>query len=160
MILSTGWRRPIGYLRLQVIFHKRATNYRALLHKMTYKHKASCGSSPPCILIITVFCKESKHLDTYRVARRLIGSLICIGHFSQKWPEFGGSFVENYLQLVGSCESSPPCTMHGANTWRLQSMSQILIMQDFDDIEYFDHYGVATISRHLKIMYVFCKRAL
>jgi len=33
-------------------------------------------------------------------------------------------------------------------------------MQDFDDIEYFDHYGVATISRHLKIMYVFCKRAL
>jgi len=69
MILSTGWRRPIGYLRLQVIFHKRATNYRALLHKMTYKHKASCGSSPPCILIITVFCKESKHLDTYRVAK-------------------------------------------------------------------------------------------
>jgi len=26
---DTGWRRPIGCLKLQVIFHKRATNYRA-----------------------------------------------------------------------------------------------------------------------------------
>ena len=33
--------RPIGCLRLQVIFRKRATNYRALLRKMTYKDKAS-----------------------------------------------------------------------------------------------------------------------
>jgi len=34
--------------KLQVIFRKRATNYRALLQKMTYKDKASYGSSPPC----------------------------------------------------------------------------------------------------------------
>jgi len=44
----TGWRRPIGCLQLQVIFRKRATNYRALLRKMTYAHRASYGSSPPC----------------------------------------------------------------------------------------------------------------
>jgi len=44
----TGWRRPIGCLKLQVIFRKRATNYRPLLRKMTYKDKASCESSPPC----------------------------------------------------------------------------------------------------------------
>jgi len=30
-------------------FCKRATSYRALLQKMTYKDKASYGSSPPCI---------------------------------------------------------------------------------------------------------------
>ena len=36
----TGWRRPIGCLKLQVIFRKSATNYRALLQKMTYEDKA------------------------------------------------------------------------------------------------------------------------
>ena len=45
----TGWRRPIECLQLQVICRKRATNYRALLRKMTYKDKASYGSSPPCM---------------------------------------------------------------------------------------------------------------
>jgi len=31
----TGWRRPAGCLKLQVIFCKRATNFRALLRKLT-----------------------------------------------------------------------------------------------------------------------------
>ena len=30
-LITTGWRRLVGCLKLQVIFHKRATNYRALL---------------------------------------------------------------------------------------------------------------------------------
>ena len=50
-----GWRRPIGCLKLQVIFRKRATNYRALLRKMTYKDKASYDSSPPCTQFSIVF---------------------------------------------------------------------------------------------------------
>jgi len=47
--LHTVWRRPIGCLKLQVIFCKRATNYRALLRKMTCKDKASYDSTPHCI---------------------------------------------------------------------------------------------------------------
>jgi len=46
---ATGWRRLSGSSKLQIIFHKRATKYRSLLLKMTYKDKASYESSPPCI---------------------------------------------------------------------------------------------------------------
>ena len=46
---GTGWRRIIGSPKLQIIFHKRATKYRSLLRKMTYKDKGSYESSPPCI---------------------------------------------------------------------------------------------------------------
>jgi len=45
----TGWRRLIGCLKLQVISRKRATNYRALLPKMTYEDEASYEPTPPCI---------------------------------------------------------------------------------------------------------------
>jgi len=44
----TGSQRPIGCLKLQVLFRKRATNYRVLLRKMTFEDKAFYGSSPPC----------------------------------------------------------------------------------------------------------------
>ena len=50
VFMYTGWRRPIGCLELQVIFCKRATNYRALLRKMTYEDKASYASTPPCTI--------------------------------------------------------------------------------------------------------------
>jgi len=47
-ITCTGWRRLIGSPKLQIILHKRATKYRVLLRKMTYKDKGSYESSPPC----------------------------------------------------------------------------------------------------------------
>jgi len=43
-----GWRRLVGSPKLRIIFHKRATKYRSLLRKMTYKDKGSYESSPPC----------------------------------------------------------------------------------------------------------------
>ena len=44
----TGWRRLIGCLKSPVILRKRATNWRALLRKMTYEDKAFYDSTPPC----------------------------------------------------------------------------------------------------------------
>jgi len=55
LCLSAGWRRPIGCLKLQAIFHERATNYRAFLRKMTSKDEASYGSSPPCTRCIHIY---------------------------------------------------------------------------------------------------------
>jgi len=60
---TTGRRRPIGCLKLQVIFRKSATNHRALLRKMTYKDKASYGSSPHCMFFS--WGKGILHSHTY-----------------------------------------------------------------------------------------------
>ena len=61
----TGWQRPIGSPKLQIIFPKRATKYRALLRKMTYKDKGSYESSPPCTRIsqglIACTCSALQH---------------------------------------------------------------------------------------------------
>ena len=54
--LATGWRRLIGSPKLQIIFHKRATKYRSLLRKMTYKDNRSYESSPPCIYAYLYLC--------------------------------------------------------------------------------------------------------
>jgi len=58
LYIYTGWRRLIGSPKLQIIFHKRATKYRSLLQKMTYKDKGSYESSPPC----TQTLKEKSYL--------------------------------------------------------------------------------------------------
>jgi len=42
-----GWRRPTGCLKSQFIFCKRATTYRALVRKMTYKDKECVGLGHP-----------------------------------------------------------------------------------------------------------------
>jgi len=66
---STGWRRPIVCLKLQVIFCKRATNYRALLRKMTYKDKASYDSMPPCS------CRSTLKVSIHTFAH---GTYVCM----------------------------------------------------------------------------------
>jgi len=56
----TGWRRLIGCLQLRVIFCKRATNYRAFLHKITYTNKAFYDLTPPCIPCTHVYSYKKK----------------------------------------------------------------------------------------------------
>jgi len=45
------WRRPIGWLKLQVVFCNRATKYRALLRTIIFKDQASYRSLPPYITL-------------------------------------------------------------------------------------------------------------
>jgi len=56
--------------------------------------------------------RESCYTDIWRSLatgwRRLIGSLVFIRHFPQKWPKSSGSFVENDLQLRGSLNLRHP----------------------------------------------------
>jgi len=66
---SAGWRRLIGSLKLQIIFHKRATKYRSLLRKITHKDKASYDSTPPC---------NSVYIHVYRVYVSCIYIYVCI----------------------------------------------------------------------------------
>jgi len=80
---DTGWRRPAGCLELQVIFRKRATNYRARLRKMTYTYD------------------HRPSMYTYDTGKpRPIGCHFFIGHFPQKSPTISGSFAENEVQLI------------------------------------------------------------
>jgi len=81
--VSTGWRRLIGSPKLQIIFHKRATKYRALLRKMTYKDKGSCESSPPCIQLLSF----NNIYSTHTVNNLFFLILLCVlctqGHLGQ-----------------------------------------------------------------------------
>ena len=63
---ATGWRRPIECLKLQVIFRKRATNYRALFRKTTYKDMASYGSLPPFTCPHLTSAPTNTHTHTHK----------------------------------------------------------------------------------------------
>jgi len=72
MMTHTGWRRLVGCLKLQVIFRKRATKYATLLRKMTYKHRPSYGSSPPCMSWLIKSTEINGFDDSYEIISWLI----------------------------------------------------------------------------------------
>jgi len=85
--------KPLRLLRaqLQVIFHKRATNYRAILREMTCKDKASYGSWPPCIEYCNInqsradvwecllgLWRLGADAGGHREAAQLLGRCVCV----------------------------------------------------------------------------------
>jgi len=78
--LHTEWQRPLGCPKLQIIFRKRAINYRALLRKMTYEDKASYNSMASSIHKETKRRETKRHTTTTKRdrPRRSCTSFMCI----------------------------------------------------------------------------------
>jgi len=78
---DTKWRRCIGCLKLQVSFCKRATNYRALLRKITCKDKASYESSLLCMSHDSYTYVSSACMCTTAVCVRVfVRVCVCVCH--------------------------------------------------------------------------------
>ena len=115
---GTGWRRLIGCFTLEVIFCKRATNYRALLQKMTYGDKAFCVPVPPCrVYLVTsglvryvtpVSLAMAWRWHLYGVPR-LIGSPKLQIIFHKRATKYRSLLQKMTYKDKGSYESSPPC---------------------------------------------------
>ena len=76
----------IVWLKLLVIFRQRATNYRALLRKITCKDKASYDSTPPCThrhshqILIDMWIYSLLHVECHSIKS---SNLKFVSHMSQ-----------------------------------------------------------------------------
>jgi len=96
----TGWRRLIGSPKLQIIFHERATKYRALLRNMTYKDKGSYESWPPC----TKKARYAIYKDVSHENERAMPSRLKLKRMAkkEKWSSFTTRLQIRILFYVSS----------------------------------------------------------
>ena len=68
-IANTGWRRPIGCRKSRVIFRNRATDYRALLRKLTHKVFATLYWFTVLPKVTRTFVKVIRAISKYIYSR-------------------------------------------------------------------------------------------
>jgi len=103
-LLQGGEDSQDALSKLQVIFHKRATNYRALLRKMNYIDTASYGSAPPCthgtceqMHCVMSRMTKSRHTPQDLAGNGSTGSLGSVGG-PGKWNEIYKSFCATSIR--------------------------------------------------------------
>ena len=145
----TGWQRTTGCLKLQVIFCKRATNYRTFLRKMT------CKISHPMRL---------RHpVDRKRVMPHMCGMCAlymtlpssALLNCGQKASHDTHDWVISYM-IVMSRMYEFYLQFKSAHKLRIHVWHDSLS----ESYPAWIMYGVATMSRLLEIIGLFCKRAL
>jgi len=169
----TGWRRLIGSPKMQIIFLKRASKYRSLWRKITYKDKGSYESSPPCsaislhvhvhtayvAYIYRIHVHMSLHVHVHTANSAYIYHIHACDKCSCKYMYI--EYLLLFLKYVSmNCTTYfhvlcvPACMF--PITLPIQTHSHTQYRQLTTRII----YGVALVSRIDKIIGLFCKRAL
>ena len=109
----TGWRRPIGCLKLQIIFCKlqiifckRATKYRALVRKMTCKDKTCCGCLPACNRMSLIWRTNERVSIMTTIAYYISYARALCRHnahdtYIPQASEYGVAMISRLLQIIG-----------------------------------------------------------
>ena len=119
---TSEWRRLIGSPKSQIIFHKRATKYRALLLKMTYKYKGSY-SRPRCRWHATL---KSRVCDTLAWLTFIHVSFMTLTRYAQVIGAF-----DTLRCLISYVR--PMCRLHTSVT-RFIAMTQVPLTHLNDDV--------------------------
>jgi len=140
---NTGWRRLIGSPKLQIIFHKRATKYRALLRKMTYKDKGSYESSPPCTPRVKIRVKYTECKNVLCVCVAWLNNM-CDVTDSYVWP-VSVIYVTWHIDV---CCMSHSCVWHDSFMWATWNIDVCDITQPAQ-VEQVDPFMCVTWLIHM-----------